>query len=42
VRGERSIAMQNVPHWLFPTSLFVAWTLTTAYTITLIAGRWVA
>jgi hypothetical protein len=34
--------MQNLPQWLFPTSLFAAWTLTTAYTISLIAGGWVA
>jgi hypothetical protein len=34
--------MQSIRDWLFPLSLFAAWTVTTAYTITLVAGTWVA
>jgi hypothetical protein len=34
--------MQNLRDWIFPMSLFAAWTVTTAYTIMLVAGSWVA
>lgn len=29
--------MTTLRDWLFPLSLFVAWTITTAYTITIIS-----
>ena len=32
--------MQTLRDWLFPISLFSAWTLTAAYTISLVAGSW--
>jgi hypothetical protein len=32
--------MQSLRDWIFPVSLFAACTVTTAYTITLIAGAW--
>jgi hypothetical protein len=28
--------------WYFPVSLLFAWTVTAAYTISLVAGSWVA
>lgn len=33
--------MQDIKDWLFPVSLFAAWTITTAYTLSLVAGGWV-
>jgi hypothetical protein len=33
--------MQTLRDWLFPISLFSAWTLTAAYTLSLVAGPWV-
>jgi hypothetical protein len=30
--------MQTLRDWIFPTSLFAAWTLTTAYTLYLISS----
>ena len=41
-RGERSNAMQTLRDWFFPVSLFAAWTVTTAYTLALVSGAWVA
>jgi hypothetical protein len=40
--GERSNAMQDLRDWFFPVSLFTAWTITTAYTLSLVAGAWIA
>ena len=34
--------MQTLRDWYFPVSLFFAWTITTAYTISLVAGAWIA
>ena len=34
--------MQNLRDWLFPLSLFATWTVTTAYTLALISGAWIA
>jgi len=34
--------MRNFRDWLFPMSLLTAWTVTTAYTISLVAGAWIA
>jgi hypothetical protein len=34
--------MKTIRDWLFPMSLLFAWTVTTAYTISLVAGSWVA
>ena len=33
--------MQDIKDWFFPVSLFTAWTITTAYTLSLVAGAWV-
>jgi len=33
---------RDLRDWLFPTSLFAAWTITTAYTLMLVAGTWIA
>jgi hypothetical protein len=33
--------MQNLRDWLFPISLFSAWSVTVAYTLALISGSWV-
>jgi len=40
--AKGAIAMQRMKDWFFPVSLLAAWTVTTAYTITLISGAWVA
>ena len=34
--------MRDIRDWLFPMSLFTAWTLTAAYTISLVSGPWIA
>jgi hypothetical protein len=35
--GERSKPMTTIRDWLFPVSLFAAWTITTAYTLSIIS-----
>ena len=35
-------ALKDIRDWLFPMSLFTAWTVTTAYTLMLVAGSWAA
>jgi hypothetical protein len=34
--------MQSLRDWFFPVSLFAAWTITTAYTLSLVASPWIA
>jgi hypothetical protein len=34
--------MQTLRDWYFPLSLFAAWVITTAYTISLVSGAWIA
>jgi len=35
-------AIRDIRDFLFPTSLFAAWMITTAYTIMLVASSWTA
>jgi len=34
--------MKTLRDWYFPVSLLFAWTVAAAYTISLVAGSWVA